>query len=57
MKTTETKGKSGKVYELRKIRTEDSHWLPVYHYRRKGDTEWRSLSADTLAEARAALNR
>jgi len=55
MKTHEITGKSGKVYEVRKMRTADSFNLPTYHYRRLGDLVWRSLSADTLSEARAAL--
>jgi hypothetical protein len=47
---------SGKDYELIKMRSEGSFWLPVWHYRRAGDGEWLALSCDTLAEARAELN-
>ena len=47
---------TGKVYAARKMRTEDSFYLPVYHYRLLGDTELRSLSADTLAQVRQELH-
>lgn len=57
MKThTFTSKTTGKVYEVRKMRTEDSFNLAVYHYRRQGDIEWRSLHADTLAQARKELH-
>lgn len=57
MKTHRLTSKTtSKVYEVRKMRTEDSFYLPVYHYRREGDTEWKSLHADTLAQARAELH-
>jgi hypothetical protein len=56
MRTHEITSKtSGKVYEVRKMRTAPN-FLPVYCYRRVGDLDWRSLSADTLAEARERLN-
>lgn len=47
---------SGKVYEVQRMRSEDSFNLPTWHYRRSGDTEWRSLRCDTLTQARKALN-
>lgn len=57
MKThTITSKTSGKVYEVRKMRTADSFYEPTMHYRRAGDAEWRSLRVDTLAQARKELN-
>jgi hypothetical protein len=57
MKTTEIRSAtSGKVYEVRKMRTPSSHYLSTYHYRRLGDDSWQSLSLDTLAQVRTALH-
>jgi len=53
---TVTSRTTGKVYEVRKTRTADSFFLPVYHYRRAGDVEWKSLGCDTLAQCRQELN-
>ena len=51
-----TSNKTGKEYEVAKLRTEKSFRLPVYHYRRVGDDEWGAMDVDTLAEAREQLN-
>ncbi len=48
--------KTGKTYEVCKMRTEDSFFLSVYHYRQSEISEWRSLHVDTLAECRRELN-
>ena len=54
---TMTSKTTGKVYEVRKMRTEESFWLSTYHYRRAGDWQWQSLGGlDTLAQCRAELH-
>jgi len=51
---------TGKQYEIAKLRTPDSHYLPVWHYRRVGDRAWTTFLArervETLADAKKALH-
>jgi hypothetical protein len=56
-----TSKRTGKVYQVRKLRTQESHNLSVWHYRRAGDVgpgSWqpvRSRHGDTLAAVRKEL--
>lgn len=47
---------NGQDFEVRKLRTEDSFHLAVYHYRPMGTYPWRPLSADTRKQAEAAID-
>ena len=52
-------GRTSLVYEVRKMRTPQSSYLPTYHFRVHSNStrpdEWSDLTMDTLAEVRQFL--